>query len=122
MKILTLIIKQKYFDQIIKGEKTQEFREVRPNSGKKYLDIDAEGEIAEDEQGNWLARKYDAIRFYVGYNKDRSSALVAIKSAKTQIFVDEQGEPIIYESNGGVYNQMQVVYNLGDVLESNISN
>ena len=36
MKILTLIIQQKWFDEIIKGNKKQEFRELRPRSEKKY--------------------------------------------------------------------------------------
>ena len=34
MKILTLIIKQKWFDAILSGEKTVETREVRPTNTK----------------------------------------------------------------------------------------
>ncbi len=34
MKTLNLIIKQVYFDQIINGTKTQEFREVKPTTIK----------------------------------------------------------------------------------------
>lgn len=42
MNILTLIIKQKFFDEILSGKKTQEFREIRPNTQSKYCRLDAE--------------------------------------------------------------------------------
>ena len=43
MEILTLIIKQKFFDEILSGKKTQEFREIRPTTQKKYCQLDADG-------------------------------------------------------------------------------
>ena len=43
MEILTLIIKQKFFDEILSGNKTQEFREIRPTTQKKYIQHDADG-------------------------------------------------------------------------------
>ena len=36
MNVLTLSIKQKFFDEILAGNKTQEFREIRPNTSQKY--------------------------------------------------------------------------------------
>lgn len=63
MKILNLIIKQKYFDAIMAGRKVQEFREVRPTTIKKLLQLDEEGYEVEDEYGNAQPIKYDAIRF-----------------------------------------------------------
>lgn len=88
MEILTLIIKQKYFDEILAGTKTQEFREIRPNTQKKYCELDEEG-YCKEEDGILIPRKYDAIRFYVGYNKDRASALVEVKDARIELFEDE---------------------------------
>lgn len=85
MKILNLIIKQKYFDAIMAGRKVQEFREVRPTTIKKLLQLDEEGYEVEDEYGNAQPIKYDAIRFFVGYNKDRDSALVEVESAYCEI-------------------------------------
>ena len=64
--------------------------------------------------------KYDAIRFFVGYNKDRDSALVNVNDAIVEFFVDENGEDIVYEYNGAEYVAAQVVYDLGDVIEKNI--
>ncbi len=121
MKTLTLIIKQCFFDEIIKGTKTQEFREVRPTTIKKLLQLDAEGYEIEDEKGNAQPIRYDAIQFYVGYAKNRASALVEVKSAFCQIPL-ENGEPIIYEhgtdkhGNPLTWVVETVVYNLGKVL------
>ena len=52
----------------------------------------------QDEGKRWL-KKYDAIRFFVGYHKDRESALVEITNA--------------------VYNfqEQTVAYSLGRVFE-----
>lgn len=120
MKVLNLIIKQVYFDQIIAGTKTQEFREVKPTTVKKYIELDDEGYEKEDEDGNAIPIKYDAIQFYVGYNKDRDSALVEVKDVYTEMFVDEDGNLITYQFEGCDWIAEQVVYNLGKVLEKNI--
>lgn len=127
MKILNLIIKQKYFDAIMAGRKVQEFREVRPTTVKRLLLLDDEGFEIADEDGVSIPLKYDAIRFYVGYNKDRDSALVEIESEYVESFVDENGDLIVYEhgvdKNGEplLWVAQQVVYNLGKILEKNIS-
>ena len=126
MKILNLIIKQKYFDAIMAGRKVQEFREVRPTTIKKLLQLDEEGYEVEDEYGNAQPIKYDAIRFCVGYNKDRDSALVEVESAYCEIFVDDDDKPIVYESgvdkdgNPLEWIAEQVVFNLGRILEKDI--
>lgn len=126
MKVLNLIIKQKYFDAILQGRKVQEFREVRPTTIKKLLQLDEEGYEIEDEKGNSIPIEYDAIRFYVGYNKDRDSALVEVTSAYTEVFTDEDDELISYEygtdkdGNPLLWYAQQVVYNLGRILETDI--
>lgn len=126
MKVLNLIIRQKYFDAILAGRKVQEFREVRPTTIKKLLQLDEEGYEVEDEDGNAQPIKYDAIQFYVGYNKDRDSALVEVVGAHCEIFADENNQPIIYEHGRDkdgqplVWVAEQVVYDLGKVLSHNI--
>lgn len=123
MKTLNLIIKQVYFDQIINGTNTQEFREVKPTTIKKLLQLDEDGYELEDENGNAIPIHYDAIQFYVGYNKNRDSALVEVKNEYCEIFLDENNEPIIYEDgtdkdgNPLEWVAEQVVFNLGKVLE-----
>ena len=83
MKILNLIIKQKYFDAIMQGRKVQEFREVRPSTVKKYIQLDDEGYEIEDENDNSIPIKYDVRKFFVGYKKDRDSAVFEVVSAYT---------------------------------------
>lgn len=128
MKILSLIIKQAYFDAILRGEKTQEFREVKPTTIKKLLQLDEEGYEITDEHGNSQPIQYDAIQFYVGYNKDRDSALIEVKDAHSEIFVDDNDEIIETEKlntkTGKVeyWLAQQVVYDLGKVLETDIHN
>lgn len=126
MKVLNLIIKQKYFDAILSGRKVQEFREVRPTTVKKYIELDEGGFEKEDEFGNAVPIKYDAIRFFVGYNADRDTALVEVVGSHTEIFVDENEQPITYEHGTDKDGKPlwwvaeQVVYDLGKVLEHNI--
>lgn len=136
MKILTLIIKQKYFDEIVAGTKTQEFREVRPTTFKKYLRYLVNGEefaslddIPEGEPYDSLLEKegfdvtaipYDAIRFYVGYNKDRDSALVRVTGTTLEYIVDENDQPIVYEYKGNEYYTSQMVYDLGEIIEKEV--
>jgi len=120
MKVLTLIIKQRYFDAILQGRKVQEFREIRPTNERQYVLIDEKGYAVLDDNGNCIPIKYDAIRFYVGYQKDRDTALVEVKSAYTEIIVDDKGKPISYDYEGEDYWAERVVYNLGKVLEHNI--
>ena len=126
MKVLNLIIKQCFFDEIIKGTKKQEFREVKPTTIKKLLQLDEEGFEIEDADGNAQPIKYDAIQFYVGYNKDRDNALVEVVGAHCEIFVDENNEPITYEhgrdkeGNPLVWVAEQVVFDLGKILSHNI--
>ena len=122
MKTLKLIIKQCFFDEIIKGTKKQEFREVKPTTIKRLLQLDKDGYEVEDENGNAIPIQYDALQLYVGYAKNRASALVEVRSACCEIITDEKGEPIIYEygtdKNGNPLTWVveRVVYNLGNVL------
>lgn len=102
MKILTLIIKQKWFDAILSGEKTVETREVRPtntkyisyrdnNTGKVYKkDSDVPESAWDSEKGvDTVINHYDAIQFWVGYEKNRPGALVEVKGVELVDVCDE---------------------------------
>lgn len=126
LRVLSLIIKQNYFDAIMQGRKVQEFREIRPTTYKKLIELDEEGYDLLDDNGNAIPIKYDAIRFFVGYNTDRDTALVEIKDAYTEIFVNDDGEPITYkdgrdkDGNPLEWVAQQVVYNLGKIYNSEL--
>ena len=110
MKILTLIIKQKYFDEILSGKKKIETREVIPTTEKKYVILDKDRAITDIIQ-------YDAIRFYVGYKKDRATALVEVKGSHLEEVHDENDQPIFYDHKGEKNMMIDIVYDLGEVLE-----
>lgn len=90
MNILTLNIKKVYFDEIINGTKKIEYREIKQTTINKYTYVD-------ESDGKRYLRRYDALRLYVGYHKDRESALVQV--------VDT------------TYNESVVEYHLGMILE-----
>jgi hypothetical protein len=90
MKVLTLNIKKIYFDEIMSGAKKIEYRELKQTTLNKYTYVD-------ETDGKRYLRRYDALRLYVGYNKDRENALVQV----TDI----------------TYNEGVVEYHLGMILE-----
>jgi len=68
-KVLHLNLYRKYFDQILKGEKTTEYREVTPYWSKRL-----EG------------RHYDVIQFRNGYAKVAPMMIVEFKGMGTVTF------------------------------------
>lgn len=117
MEILSLSIKQKFFDEILAGTKKQEFREIRPNSQSKYCEVDKDGFVKE-MNGVLQPRKYDAIKFLTGeYKGKRPYAIVEVKKAKIELFENENHELITYTHQGEEYIAAQVVYDLGAVIE-----
>ena len=68
-KVLHLNLYHKYFNQILKGEKTTEYREVTPYWSKRL-----EG------------RHYDVIKFRNGYRKNAPEMLVEFKGMGTVTF------------------------------------
>ena len=58
-KILTLNIKQLAFNQILQGEKTIEYRDLKPSTMNRFTWVEA-------ATGNRYLRKFDALRLCVG--------------------------------------------------------
>jgi T5orf172 domain. len=90
MKVLTLNIKKVYFDEIMSGVKKIEYRELKQTTLNKYTYLD-------ESDGKRYLRRYDALRLFVGYDKDRESALVQVTDT--------------------TYNEGIVEYHLGLILE-----
>lgn len=127
MKILTLSIKQKFFDEIISGKKKNEYREVRPSTFDKYLRYIYNGkeyknsELPDDVDVDIQPIKYDAIKFLTGeYKGTRPFITVAVKKAELQILTDDNDEDIIYEENGIEYVAAQMNYTLGEIIDKNV--
>ena len=92
MKILSLIIKKVWFDEIIAGRKKIEYRELKQTTLSRYTWVS-------NEDGKRYLKKFDAIRLNVGYNKNRESALVEVADTT-------------FDADGQI-----VEYHLGEVLE-----
>jgi len=114
-KTLTLQIKREYLDKIISGEKKEEFRDIRPNNSKKYIEyFDPEDGEGEDIR----PIEYSQIQFFNGYKPDRPEAIIEVKKAEIEYIVDEEGKFVEYEENGEMYLKAQMVYSLGKIITS----
>lgn len=132
MKILTLSIKQKFFDEILAGTKTHEYREVRPTNAKKYITYLCDGkeyqdakdipeDIPEDVDIVINPIKYDAIKLLTGaYSGKRPYIIVEVVNAECFILTDDDGNDIVYEYEGEEYYAAQMDYTLGKILEKHI--
>lgn len=90
LKVLTLIIEKQYFEEIVKGEKTEEYRELKQTTLNKYTYVD-------EADGKRYLKRFDALRLYVGYHSDRDSAVVQVLDT--------------------TYDDGIITYHLGKVLE-----
>lgn len=115
--VVTYIIKQHWFDEIMSGRKKKEYRELKPTTLKKLVKLDKKGDLVLDENENAVPIHYDAMLLFVGYQKVRDSALVEITGEKEEIFLNEKGEEV-YEvlEDGSRFYPSQIAYDLGRVL------
>ena len=66
MKVLHLTLKKKWYDMIASGEKTEEYREIKPYWTTRLKDF-------------LVKKPFDYIIFKNGYSKDASSMKVELK-------------------------------------------
>lgn len=117
---LYMTIKQVYFDQIVAGTKTEEYREIKPTTYKKYLEVAEDGAALID--GSLLpesaADMYEpsmALNIYndgvcplipknelwyldlaVGYNKVRDTAKVEVLDISFEPEMGNNGKPLLF--------------------------
>lgn len=120
-KILNLAINKEELDRILSGEKVQECREVTPGNYRRYLVLDDDGFKVEDEFGNSVVIEYDAIRFTTFDTKEPQTAVVKVRNAYSEMFTDpESGQIITYTHQGLDWVAEQVIYELGEILETGV--
>lgn len=90
LNVLKLVIKKKDFEQIVSGEKTEEYRKLKQTTLNKYTYID-------ESDGKRYLKRYDVLRLCVGHDSDMDSAVVEVV--------------------GTTYNGGIVTFSLGKVLE-----
>lgn len=115
---LYLTIKQVYFDQIVAGDKKEEYREVKETTYKKFVETDDDGKVFFDDNlitEKKLSEYYaeDSLYIYndgvcplipksnlfylnlaVGYNKVRDTALVEVVDISFEIAKDNSGNEV----------------------------
>lgn len=77
-KVLTLTISKQWFNMIVAGEKTEEYREIKKYWGSRLVNQQAEsGEVLFDEFGGYCRvignleyKPYTHVLFINGYRKD----------------------------------------------------
>ena len=69
--ILTLNIKQMYFNQILKGEKTIEYRDLKPSTMNRFTWVDT-------STGSRYLKKFDALRLCIGRTAGSDRMLVEV--------------------------------------------
>ena len=142
---LSLIIKQTYFDQIVAGTKTCEYRDIKDSTYRKYLECDKEGnpyitegsmDIDDPLCGDiyaWNNGVYPYIpkdahmylHLAVGYHKERDTATVEITDITFEPVLGDDDKPVRMKDDGdgfelcadGDYCMWQIVYHLGNVIE-----
>ena len=87
---MTLVIEKAFFEEIVSSVKTEEYRSLKQNTLNKYTYVD-------EADGKRYLRRFDVIRFYVGYHSDRDNAVVQVLDT--------------------TYENGLVTYHLGKVLE-----
>ena len=125
MKILTLSIKQKYFDEILAGTKKQEYREIRPNNFARYCRYVYNGNMYETDEGlpaeaeiEVVPVAYDALKLLTGeYKGKRPYVIIEVDGAEVQLLTDDNDQDIVYEHDGKEYLAAQICYTLGDIIE-----
>lgn len=125
MKTLNLVLKKQWYDMIDSGQKTEEYREIKPywesrlrdcfrwcsqtlNNDGLHLNLNRCKICSKNlNQIDSASNRYDAVTFHLGYSKDRPSMTFAIK----EIVIDEGKEEW-----GALPGETYFVIKLGDRL------
>lgn len=113
MKILELNLKKQWFDMILSGVKTEEYREIKPYWVKR-LQSEYGTAFYGGTIGNSYSKftdgfkHYDAIRFSNGYAKDRRQMIVALSDIKIGMGY----------APWGAADELTFILKLGEILET----
>jgi len=90
MKTLDLVLKKKWYDMIESGEKTEEYREIKPYWVKRLTSLRSGSLLFSHRNGYQPIpfKDFTHVTFHLGYAKDRPSMTFAIK----EIVCDEGRE------------------------------
>lgn len=101
-KELFLILTKKWFLEILKGDKKEEFRDFTEFYISRLGELDKDGELID-------TKKFDTVRFALGYAKNRPQLVVECKDVLIE--VDEGVEDELTDKNSNF------VILLGEIIE-----
>lgn len=101
-KQLYLVLETKYFNEILSGEKKEEYRVFSDFYIKRLAVIDEEGDLID-------TKKYDTVKFQLGYKKGAPQMIVECK--EILIEHDADAGDILTDQN------CNFVIVLGEILE-----
>jgi hypothetical protein len=113
MQILSVCVKQKFFDRIMSGEKKFITRKIKPMTWKKYLIVD------ENDKSIDLIN-YDALRLSFGVGPDVNILLIKVIDQRLVFILSKDDKPVYYEYKGQQIQMLEVDYFLGEILEKTI--
>lgn len=129
-KVLNLSIKQNYFDEIVAGTKTHEYRDVTPGTERKYVYFELDGKFVAESSMLPPSRKlskdvilhpikYEQIKLSTGaYSGKRPYIIVEVLDAKIAFDEDGDGNRMTLEDDYGTeYLAAQMDYTLGKIIE-----
>ena len=100
---LYLVLQKKYFLEILKGEKKEEFR--------AFTDFYMDRLCLFNDAGDWVdVKKFDAVRFQLGYTKNAPQILVEFKEITLEVDEKDENEELNSEN-------CNFVIHLGEILE-----
>lgn len=83
MKTLDLVLKKKWYDMIDSGEKTEEYREIKPYWFNRFMFL--------NEEDVYEFHRFEKVVFHLGYSKNRPSMTFEIRSIETGEGKEEWG-------------------------------
>lgn len=87
--VLDLIIKREYFNEILSGNKKEEYRDCKDRLVNKICVLDENGIATE-------IKKIDSIRFFEGYNKGRREMVVECLDVKVDTYEDTDEDYFVF--------------------------
>lgn len=104
-KQLYLVLKNEYFNEILDGTKTEEYRDFTDFYINRLCEVDEKGEI----QGT---KKYDTVKFQMGYSKDAPQIIIGCEG----VFI-ETDEDFDMDKDLLTTENCNFTITLGEILE-----
>lgn len=101
-KELYLVLKNKYFLEILKGEKKEEYRDFTEYYISRLCNVDKDGELLSP-------KTFESVRFQLGYSQNAPQMVVGFEGVS--IDADDDGTDVY------TYENCNFIIHLGEIKE-----